>query len=269
MTPTHTELAEWSEHLAEARAERKGAISWWNSFYDELAEIFEHEDAELRGRRILLDEEHELRVAGNPETEDRRGPTVFFQPVRERAEGIVDIDEADDVRIPKTLRRRMVFLNPRLTWLERVGNTRRKKTAQQRPRTHQERRPGPARQRTAQRREQHSIRLAKLQRLGLSPQDRELVPQDQDLEFLRTRRPAAQHEQREQSAGNQIHERRQHARPPADGTPTLQRSVRDQTAPADRVFEPHGDGEGGVGNGRGRFARLGCRVGARSCVGSP
>ena len=111
--------------------------------------------------------------------------------------------------------------------------------AQQRPRTHQEHRPGPARQRTAQRRKQHSISLAKLQRLGLSPQDRELVPQDQDLEFLRTRRPAAQHEQREQSARNQIHERRQHARPPTDGTPTVQRSVRDQAAPADRVFEPH------------------------------
>ena len=80
---------------------------------------------------------------------------------------------------------------------------------QQRPRTHQEHRPGPARQRTAQRRKQYSISLPKLQRLGLSPQDRELMPQHHDLEFLRTRRPAAQHDQREQSARNQIHERRQ------------------------------------------------------------
>jgi hypothetical protein len=128
MGPTYNELADWSERLAAARAGRRPSISWWNSFYDELAEVFEHDGEHLEGRRILLDAENELRAAGTSgDDEQPRSPTVFFQPVRERAEGVVDIDAADDVRIPKTLRRRIVFLNPQLGWLERVGNTRRKK----------------------------------------------------------------------------------------------------------------------------------------------
>ena len=127
MAPTPEEIAEWVERLAEAPAPKR-TISWWNSFYDELAEVFEHDGEELEGRRILLDEENELRAAATSDEEAQsHSPAVFFQPVRERAEGIVDIDAADDVTIPKTLRRRIVFLNPKLSWLERAGNTRRKK----------------------------------------------------------------------------------------------------------------------------------------------
>jgi hypothetical protein len=130
MAPTHEELADWSERLAAGRAGRRPSISWWNSLYDELADVFEHHGDDLQGRRILLDEENELRAAGTTGNDERAdSPSVFFQPVRERAEGVVDIDAADDVRIPKTLRRRIVFLHPQLVWLERVGNTRRKKRA--------------------------------------------------------------------------------------------------------------------------------------------
>jgi hypothetical protein len=126
MEPTGKETAVWVERVAENRARKKRALQWWNTFYDEIAQVLEEDGADLAGRRILLDEDWELRAACSSEAED---PTVFFQPVRQRTEGVVDIDAADDVHIPKTLRRRIVFLNPGLNWFERVGTTRKQSRA--------------------------------------------------------------------------------------------------------------------------------------------
>lgn len=127
MRPWPNELAGWVEQIAASQAAKAGAPMWWDSFYRELATAFEHGASHLAGRHILLDEEKKLRAAGNIQTQAPvPRPTVFFQPVREQAEGIVDIDVGDDVRIPKSLRTRIVFMNADLQWLERVGNTRRK-----------------------------------------------------------------------------------------------------------------------------------------------
>jgi len=127
MEPQSEELAGWVESIALAHQSRARGISWWDSFYEELAGVFVGHERHLEGRRILLDEEWEVRAAaGSGEGKNRTGPTVFFQPVRERAEGIIDIDAADDVRIPKTLQQRILFMHPELEWLERVGTTRRK-----------------------------------------------------------------------------------------------------------------------------------------------
>jgi hypothetical protein len=126
MEPTADEMAEWVQNVAES-ARKKRRISWWNQFYEDLALLFEHSSAALAGRRILLDEEKVLQATAMKAAEGTRGPTVFFQPVRERAEGLIDIEASDDVSIPASLRREIVFLHPELEWLERDGSTRRKR----------------------------------------------------------------------------------------------------------------------------------------------
>ncbi|MHB8692120.1 MAG: sacsin N-terminal ATP-binding-like domain-containing protein, partial [Solirubrobacteraceae bacterium] len=131
MSPNPDELSDWVERIAVAQAKgRAPAMSWWNSYYDELADVFEDDGESLEGRKILLDEDGVITATAASDTEKQgSSPTVFFQPVRERAEGVVDIDEADDVRIPKTLRRRMVFVHPGLRWIERSGRTNKKRDA--------------------------------------------------------------------------------------------------------------------------------------------
>ena len=47
------------------------------------------------------------------------------------------------------------------------------------------------------------------------------MPQDKDLQLLRPRRTAADDDQFEQTANDQVRKRPQHARPPTDGKATL------------------------------------------------
>lgn len=129
VAPSSREIAEWAERLAAKHVKKRLSITWWNSFYDDLAVALAEDPEALAGRAVILDEEAVLRPAGGFEddADDARGPTVFFQPRQERGEETDEIDPADEVSIPKSLRRRIVFVHPRLTWLERVGTTRRKK----------------------------------------------------------------------------------------------------------------------------------------------
>jgi hypothetical protein len=89
--------------------------------------------------------------------------------------------------------------------------------AQQRPRTDRESRPGPTRQRPTQRSQEQPVRLSQLRPPPLPAQDRELVPQHQDLQLLRPRRPTTEHHQPEQTANDHVRKRPQHAPPPPDG----------------------------------------------------
>ena len=89
--------------------------------------------------------------------------------------------------------------------------------AQQRSRTDRESRPRPARHRATQRRQEQPIRLSQLLPPRLPAQDRELVPQHKDLQLLRPRRTAADDNQFEQTANDQVRKRPQHTRPPTDG----------------------------------------------------
>ena len=99
---------------------------WWNLFYDELAVLLLHEEGdELFGCRILLDEDRSLRMAGPPDdASTKTEPIVFFPPVRQRVKGLVDLDAADEIFIPKTLRRRFVFMHPDLSGLGQRGSRR-------------------------------------------------------------------------------------------------------------------------------------------------
>jgi hypothetical protein len=122
--PEPAELAGWLERLAAARAGRRRGIGWWNSFYDELAALFEKDPSPLEGRRLLLDEEWKVHtVATPPDSKAAGAATVFFPPVRGRTEGIVDIDDTEELRIPKSLRRRIVLMHPGLEWRQRSGRT--------------------------------------------------------------------------------------------------------------------------------------------------
>lgn len=126
MEPTTDELAEWTEKVAESARSRR-SLRWWNQFYEDVAILFEDDSSPLAGRRILLDEKGELQATISEGSDEVQGPTVFFQPMRERAEGVVDIEATDDVSIPASLERQMVFLHRDLQWLERTGNQRRQK----------------------------------------------------------------------------------------------------------------------------------------------
>jgi hypothetical protein len=123
MEPEPSELAEWAEAVAMGPLSEKRKIGPWRRFYDELERAFGDDGEELVGKRILLDEDWNVQPAGLAEDLDHpTDPTVFFQP-RERAEDFVDVDAAGDIRIPKTLRRWIVFVHGDLNWLERVGKT--------------------------------------------------------------------------------------------------------------------------------------------------
>src|SRR2546425_115133 len=67
--------------------------------------------------------------------------------------------------------------------------------------------PGRPGQRTAQRRQQRAISSRQLRPRGLPAEDRQLVPEDEDLHLLRATRPSQQPHQREQIPDNEIHER--------------------------------------------------------------
>jgi hypothetical protein len=64
------------------------------------------------------------------------------------------------------------------------------------------------------------------------PQDRQLMPEHQDLELLRALRPAQQHDQLNQTTKRQIDERPDHDNLPNQGMPKLSMSV--PTALSDR-----------------------------------
>jgi hypothetical protein len=67
--------------------------------------------------------------------------------------------------------------------------------------------PGRPGQRTAQRRQQRAISPRQLRPRGLPAENRQLVPEDEDLHLLRATRPSQQPYQREQAPNNEIHER--------------------------------------------------------------
>ena len=134
MRPNAGEIGKWAETLAQHQLRKRKNAKWWNLFYDELAVLLLHEEGdELFGCRILLDEDRSLRMAGPPDdASTKTEPIVFFPPVRQRVKGLVDLDAADEIFIPKTLRRRFVFMHPDLKWLRSEGKQTRVQKASRR-----------------------------------------------------------------------------------------------------------------------------------------
>ncbi|ATW51089.1 sacsin N-terminal ATP-binding-like domain-containing protein [Streptomyces peucetius] len=108
--------AEWVETVAESLlggAEPAGLV--WADFYSDVAHAFARDQAVLRGRRIILDQDLRLRSALGGRTESgKQDATVFFHPNPE------DTADGDAVtRVPgdlKALRRRISFTHPAIAW---------------------------------------------------------------------------------------------------------------------------------------------------------
>jgi len=97
--------------------------------------------------------------------------------------------------------------------------------AKQRRRADRQARPRTLRQSPRKRGEDRSIDRTEPRSLRLPAQDRQLMPEHQDLELLRALRPAQQHDQLNQTTKRQIDERPDHDNLPNQGTPKLSRSV--------------------------------------------
>jgi hypothetical protein len=115
---------------------------------------------------------------------------------------------------------------------------------QQRLRRDQERLPRATRHYAAEGRQQQSVALRQLWPPRLPAQDRQLVPQHEDLEFHRAVAAREQQHEREQPAGDDVDEQHEHGQPPrrdrrryrAPSEPT----PRPRAVPPDRVCAPHG-----------------------------
>ena len=112
--------------------------------------------------------------------------------------------------------------------------------AKQRRRAHRPTRPGASRQRPGERGEDRSIDGTEPRSPRLPAQDRQLVSEQEDLEFLRALRSAQQHDQLNQTAERQIDQRPDHDNLRNQGTPKLSMSVPTRPPTANRVSEPHG-----------------------------
>jgi hypothetical protein len=120
MFPDDAAIAQWAEALALRSAKRKTFVPrWWEAFYDELSSVIDR-PAALSGRRILVDDDCTLQRCAGPDED--KGPSPFFSPKAD--------DDGDggsiDLRIPRTLKSQIVFVNQQLRWTERKGTTSRR-----------------------------------------------------------------------------------------------------------------------------------------------
>jgi Domain of unknown function (DUF3883) len=112
MEPSAGTLAGWSESLAAAMQSAGGTdLDSWAGFYDDLAAAFQWTAAELRGRKIILDQESRLQPAMGAEPEDRRARQLFFAPSADDEEG-----DTVAVKLPRPLAARVAFTHPGIPW---------------------------------------------------------------------------------------------------------------------------------------------------------
>jgi hypothetical protein len=113
--------------------------------------------------------------------------------------------------------------------------------AQQRGRTHRQTPQCASRQRPAEGSEDRSVDGPKLRSSGLPAQDRQLMPEHEDLELLRALRSAQQHDQLNQATERHVDERPNHVRPPELGEGEgIDPPAKPTGRTANRVSEPHG-----------------------------
>ena len=117
MVPSTSTLAAWCEALAASLGSGNNNLAVWNRFYRDLAKHFiGRSGSSLTGRKILLDHDGRVRVAGPWEGTSRtRIATVFIPPGRSADAGIdefEDVEDEEELRAPpKPLRRSITFLN--------------------------------------------------------------------------------------------------------------------------------------------------------------
>ena len=118
--PSPERLAAWVETMLDRMLQEKRPISQWDHAYADIAVIFARFPEALSSRRILLTDEWELRrCAPGARTSDAsaaRDALPFFQPARQRVDEEDDVDPDADLELPKSLARRLFYLNGELTW---------------------------------------------------------------------------------------------------------------------------------------------------------
>ena len=111
LTPSSTQLAEWSEAFARSLVERKAAPRTWARFYDDLLQVFDAANAPLKmldEKVILYDRSGKLRPVGGHDDETRTGVFVRSDvPRGKRKKAGVPLP-------PATLARRYRFLDERI-----------------------------------------------------------------------------------------------------------------------------------------------------------
>jgi hypothetical protein len=111
--------------------------------------------------------------------------------------------------------------------------------SQHRRRTHRQARPRTSRQRPGERGQNRSIDGSEPCSPRLPAQDRQLMPEQQDLEVLGAVRSAQQHDQLNQATKRQVDERPDHDNLRNQGRPKLPMSIRTRHPTGNRVSEPH------------------------------
>ena len=125
--PSSDQLADWTEAMLATMLRERRPLSDWNRAYSDVAVLFERCADALRSRHILLTEDWKLQACASGRATDAssdRAATPFFPPVRQRGvEGEDDVDPDAELDLPRSLSRRLYYVNSELTWYENRQRT--------------------------------------------------------------------------------------------------------------------------------------------------
>ena len=129
LTPNPVAAASWVEKVAIDLLAHGGDLTVWERFYDDLPLIFDSGEA-LSGLNVILTQDMELAPADQPapshsstRSGESRRRAVFFSPRSAATDDDDAVDSDVDVKPPRSLARRLVFLHPGLNWRGQSGNT--------------------------------------------------------------------------------------------------------------------------------------------------
>lgn len=126
LDPSAEVVAEWVESIAKSLKRMRASTKRWSDFYEDIATYFDDEGSCLVGKKILLNDDGEICIAGKiPKSKDKvANPTVFFPPDSISS----DDQETDDaeqgaidpaLRIPASIKKNMCFMHSSLKWVKK------------------------------------------------------------------------------------------------------------------------------------------------------
>ena len=115
LTASPDKVTGWIERTAAWLHRQTFSADMWDSFYDDLEPALGTNGAALQGHLILICGDGRLRRA-EAAGDQRSSASVFFPPVRQRAEDEEELEGEIDTGLTNRLRRRLAFLHPDLEW---------------------------------------------------------------------------------------------------------------------------------------------------------
>lgn len=116
LTPDNITIADWAEAVATYLVRRKFRRQSWEAFYEDVATLLGDDPEAVRDRKIIVGDDGALHFCAPQRAEDVSRPIVFFPAARES--GASEDDALLDVRVPRQLKRRIVWVNRELRWLD-------------------------------------------------------------------------------------------------------------------------------------------------------